>query len=46
MAERWSKLDYSVPASEAKKDEKIERQAGQYVGKGRVVGMLWGGCPI
>lgn len=46
MTERWSKTDYSVPASEAERDERIERQAGQYAGKGRVVLVVWrGGMP-
>lgn len=31
-----------MPASEAEKHERIERRAGQYVGKGR---LQWGGLP-
>ena len=38
------KTDYSVPGREAERDERIERRAGQYVGKGRV-GVAREGCP-
>lgn len=47
MKEGWSKTEYSVPASKAERDERIERRAGQYVGNGEggVGGARERGCP-